>query len=359
MSESRILITAPSLDTKHNVSGISSLTNFIINNNSSHVYEHFELGKRDNEKRNAGWLIKIIKTTFSWMVVAAKKKITLVHFNFALSKPSIIRDAPLVLFAKLCKKKMIIHVHGGDYLTNTKPPGWMKYILKKVFSNNIPVIVLSPVEQQAITAEYNLKNVKVLPNCVDLNEAKMFNRIVNKQEVLNILFIGRITKSKGIEYIYQALSSLKKRQVPFKFYIAGAGPDENEYVEKFEALLGKDFEFKGVVAGVSKINLFKTCEIFLLPSLFEGLPMSLLESMSFGLVPVVTGVGSIKYVVKTGENGILVDRNPAEDIDLAIEKFVNDRMLLEQLSINARDYIFKNYNPEEYLIELNKIYEAA
>ena len=172
----------------------------------------------------------------------------------------------------------------------------------------------------------------------------MFNRIVNKQELLNILFIGRITKSKGIEYIYQALSGLKKRQVPFKFYIAGTGPDEEEYVEKFEALLGSDFEFKGVVSGVSKINLFKTCEIFLLPSLFEGLPMSLLESMSFGLVPVVTGVGSIKHVVKTGENGILVDRNPAEDIDLAIEKFVNDRILLEQLSINAKDYIFKNYS---------------
>ena len=79
MSENIILITAPSLDTKHNVSGISSLTNFIINNNSNHVYKHFELGKRDNEKRNAGWFIKIIKTLFSWMVIAAKKKITLVH----------------------------------------------------------------------------------------------------------------------------------------------------------------------------------------------------------------------------------------------------------------------------------------
>jgi glycosyltransferase involved in cell wall biosynthesis len=359
MSENNILITAPSLDTKHNVSGISSLVNFIINNNTSTAYTHFELGRKDNEKRGLLWFFRIIKTTLKWMFVVTGKKITLVHFNFALSKPAIIRDAPLVLYAKLIQKKMIIHLHGGDYLTDKKPPAWMRIVLKKVFSGNNPVIVLSPVEQQAVTTDYGLKNVQVLPNCVDLNDAKIFNRSFNSEAVLNMLFIGRITTAKGIEYIYQALSKLKSKQVPFKFYMAGTGPEEKEYVEKFSALLGDGFEFKCVVSGTVKTDLFKQCDIFLLPSLFEGLPISLLESMSFGLVPVVTGVGSIKHVVTTGQNGVLVDSNPVEDTVLAIENFNNDKALLQKLSINAVNFIFENYNPDVYLDNLNKIYDAA
>jgi glycosyltransferase involved in cell wall biosynthesis len=361
MSERFILITAPSLDTKYNVSGISSLTGFIIHRNSAKAYQHFELGRKDEEKRNAGWLFRMMVKTVKWMVVVSSRKISLVHFNFALSKPSILRDTPLVLFAKLIRKKMVIHIHGGDYLTNTKAPRWMRFLLKSVFAGSNQVIVLSPVEQVALSETYKIKNIKVLPNCIDTREAMAFNRSFEKPGELKMLFIGRITTSKGIAYIYQALSNLKKRMpaLPLKFSMAGTGPDEKEYVEKFSALLGTDFEFKGIVSGPAKTALYKNCQIFLLPSLFEGLPMSLLESMSFGLVPVVTSVGSIKHVVQHGQNGILVDDNPAEDTALAVEKLYTDHALLQELGSNARNFIFKHYNPDEYIMALNKIYAAA
>ena len=359
MSGNSILITAPSLDTKHNVSGISSITSFIISNNSNTAYTHFELGRKDDEKRNLVWVFRMINTTIRWMFIVASKKTTLIHFNFALSKASILRDAPLVLFAKLIRKKIIIHIHGGDYLANKKAPGWMKFILKRVFSKRSPVIVLSTVEQQIISEQYKTSNVHVLPNCVDLNEAKAFHRVYNTAAMPNLLFIGRISTSKGIEYIYQALKELKSKQVAFKFYMAGAGPDENEYVEKFSQLLGSGFEFKGVVSGLTKTNLFKSCDVFLLPSLFEGLPMSLLEAMSFGLVPVVTPVGSMKHVIKTGYNGVLLNENPAVEIAAAIEGFAATKESIKTLSGNAADYIFKNYDPAKYIISLQKVYDAA
>jgi glycosyltransferase involved in cell wall biosynthesis len=356
MSDSCILITAPSLDTKNNVSGISSVVNFIIGNNPTQVYKHFELGRKDNEKRNLWWLLGLIKTTFKWMFVVSSKKINIVHFNFALSKASIIRDAPLLLFAKLINKKIIIHLHGGDYLIKEKAPGWMQFVLQKIFSGNAPVIVLSPVEQQVLIKNYTVNNIKVLPNCVDLKDAKSFNRTYTPQNKLNLLFIGRISIHKGIEYIYQALILLKNKGVPFKFYMAGTGQEEKEYVEKFSALLAGDFEFKGVVSGVAKAALYKSSNVFILPSLFEGLPMSLLESMSFGLVPLVTDVGSIKFVVKTGENGIMLNQNPAADIAAAIENFISDTAFLQRLSKNASEFIFKNYDPDNYIAGLNSIY---
>ncbi|NJO25609.1 MAG: glycosyltransferase family 4 protein [Bacteroidia bacterium] len=109
------------------------------------------------------------------------------------------------------------------------------------------------------------------------------------------MFIGRISNTKGLDFIYTALSKLKKLNLNFKFIMAGAGPQQNEYVQKFASLLGNNFEFKGVVSGQTKTALYQSCHVFLLPSLFEGLPMSLLEAMSFGLVPVVTKCRFNKY----------------------------------------------------------------
>jgi glycosyltransferase involved in cell wall biosynthesis len=247
-----------------------------------------------------------------------------------------VRDAPLVIFARLLRKKMIIHLHGGEYLIEQKAPGWMRFLLKGVFGGNIPVLVLSPIEQQAAINNYHIKNCKVQPNCVDVKEAKELKRLYDENEVLKLLFMGRIRINKGVEHIYQALTVLKNKQVPFKFYMAGAGPDEVEYVEKFAQLLENDFEFKGVVSGNVKAELLKAMDIFLLPSFFpEGLPMALLESMSFGLVPMVTDIGSIKYVVKNNDNGIMLGSNPSGEIAEAVEKLQHNRKLLRTLSVNA------------------------
>jgi len=359
MSTSSILITAPNLDTKYNVSGISSVTNFIVNNNVTYNYIHFELGRKDDEKRNLVWFFKMIATVFKWMTVICTKKIKLVHFNIALSNASILRDIPLILFAKLAGKKMVIHIHGGAYLANEKATGFIGFILKKTFSGNTPVIVLSPAEAKKIVADYNIKNVKVLPNCVDLKDAQTFKRVFDNKAALKLLFIGRISTLKGLETIYKALELVKEKNIAFQFFMAGTGADEAAYLSKFSVLLGSNFKFEGIVSGASKTALLQNSDIFLLPSLFEGLPMSLLESMSYGVVPIVTNVGSMKFVVKNNDTGILIDKDPVQETVAAIERFSEDAVALQQMSGNARTFIFENYNPDAYIIALNKIYQAA
>jgi glycosyltransferase involved in cell wall biosynthesis len=259
------------------------------------------------------------------------------------------------------QKKMEMHIHGGDYLTNTNTPKWMQWALKKVFAGKTQVIVLSPVEKKIIEDRYKVKNIQVLPNCVDLTDAKLFKRNYNKEQKVKLLFIGRISHAKGLAIIYNILSGLKKNAVPFKFFLAGTGADEKEYVEKFTSLLGSDFEFKGVVSGKTKTDLYKNSDVFLLPSLFEGLPMSLLEAMSFGLVPVVTNVGSMGFVVTNNENGIITMLNDdtAKILELAITQLIGNGLMQQQLSANAAAFIYKNYSPEDYVTQLNKIYDAA
>jgi glycosyltransferase involved in cell wall biosynthesis len=359
-NEGNILITSPSLDAQKNVSGISSVTAFIINNNPGYSYTVFKLGRSDNEKRNVAWVFGLIKTMLQWTGAIASKKNRLLHFNFAFSKASVLRDAPLVIIAKLMRKKMVVHLHGGEYLTQQLPPGWMKFLIKKSITVNTPVIVLSPAEKKTVEEQYKLSNVFVLPNCVDITEAKKFERSErNSGQPLNLLFIGRISVSKGMAHIYEAMKILTEKNIAFNFFMAGAGPDEKEYTEKFSALLGSRFVFEGVVFGEEKTALFKKCDVFVLPSLFEGLPMSLLETMSFGLVPVVTNVGSIKYAVTNNENGIMLGQNPATEMATAIEQLTGNVMMFKKLSTNAAATIFKNYDPEIYIDKLNSIYNTV
>ena len=101
MYKPRIIITSPSLDTNKNIGGISTVTSFLINNNFNYRYEHFELGKLDEEKRGIAWFFRILKAWGKWGFLMIKEKDFLIHFNFALDKRSIIRDSRAITTQRL------------------------------------------------------------------------------------------------------------------------------------------------------------------------------------------------------------------------------------------------------------------
>jgi glycosyltransferase involved in cell wall biosynthesis len=352
----KIIITSPSLDAKTNVSGVSEITNFIIRSNPKHEYRHFRLGKTDSEKRGFFRIISILLAWIKWFMLMISNNKMLVHFNFALDKRSAYRDLPLIMLAQLLGKKMVIHLHGGEFLQEKTPSKLMQMALIKALSGKDPKIVLSQLEKEIVEEKFKAVHVLVLPNSIDLTSAGNFSRNGQAGSSPKLLFIGRVDKNKGVEYIYQALNILKDKGVPFKFSMAGAGPEKDEYVQKFSASLNSHFEYKGVVSGKDKENLFKESNIFLLPSMYEGLPISLIETMSFGIVPVVTNVGSIGTLVKPGETGIFVNRHSAQDIADSIEKLINNKALMGRLSNNAREIVFRDFNPVLYIERLNEIY---
>jgi len=352
----KIIITAPSLNTTQNVSGISSVVQFIIKTNSAHQYIHFLLGKKDDEKRNIRWLLRIIKVYVKWTYLMITSKNAIIHFNLAVDRNAVLRDIPLILIARVLRKRMVYHLHGGEFSLDNKMPVWMKNILKFVFSAKNPKIVLSQLDKEYFKAQFNCDQVFVLANCINLDEASQFNRDITKYEMPVLLFMGRISLNKGIEYIFLALESLQKQHQNFKFILAGKGPDMAVYVKKFTELLGTNFTYAGVVSGVQKTELLKNCNVFLLPSFFEGLPIALLESMSFGLVPITTNVGSIGNLVENNSNGILVNKYSSAEIVTAIQRISANKEYNQKLSTNARQYIFNNYDPTKYIAQLNEIY---
>ena len=350
-----IIITAPSLNTNHNVSGISAVTNFIIAKNPVHHYIHFEIGKRDNAGRGLSRVLGILKSYFRWLGLLLKTQNKLVHFNLPLDAKSVIRDCPLIILTRFFGVKMVIHIHGGAYILNSGIPTWAKSLLKLSFAGHNPKIVLGETEKQFLIDTFHCKNVQVLANSLNLDEAMLFERGIETQS--KFLFLGRISKEKGLEYIYQAFKTLKETEnyTP-EFYLAGKGEDEEEYLLKFTELLGNNFHFKGVVSGDTKTNLLKLCNVFLLPSFFEGLPISLLEAMSFSQAPIVTNVGSIKYVVEDQKNGLFVEVKNSNEIANAVRLLTENPNLKESIGRSAKKTVYENFNPQDYVTKLNAIY---
>lgn len=350
-----IIIVCPTLDS-NNISGVSSVARFIINNNPSVTYTHFELGKKNDGRGGVFRVFRVSNSLKKWISFLRNRKGSIIHYNFPITRKSAVRDPIFMIIARYYSCKLVIHLHGGNYLKNDKTPFWVNWILKGIFSMKAPIIVLSQNEKYILEDRFGAKNVHSLPNCVDLNGTIGFERKKNIDRPLTVLYIGRIVETKGINYILDAFKILKDKGIPFNLIFAGEEERGNQFIEKFKKILGKQFNYRGIVLGKDKDELFKKSDVFLLPSFYEGLPLSLLECMSFGLTPVVTNVGSISSCVKNDENGIIIKDHNSNDIVVAVEQLHHDRYKLYQLGNKSMDQIKLLFDPAEYIHNLNKIY---
>ncbi|WP_444338463.1 glycosyltransferase family 4 protein [Phocaeicola plebeius] len=355
----KYIIVSPSLDPTQNVSGISAVTQFIIENNKSIKYIHFELGKKDNEKGGINRIYTILKNIISWNKLLNNNPDAYIHYNFPLSKSSILRDPIFMWIARKKGHKIVIHLHGGLFLTAPRIPFYLNIILKRIFQWNVTFIVLSKIEQQLIKNRYNCKIIEILPNCINLNEAKKYNKTINNKtnNPLIIGYLGRIVNTKGMDYLLKACKNLKESNIPFILKLAGKEDGNTNYIESFKKILGNQFIYAGVVSGYQKDIFLKSLDLFILPTFFEGLPMSLLECMSYGVVPITTNVGSINEVVEDNVNGIFIKVKDSDSIYEKIMYIQNNRNLIENLSIKAKETIFQKFSPIKYIENLNFIYK--
>lgn len=361
MENISVIITSPSIDTKNNIGGISNVTSSLIIENKQINYIHFVVGKKDNQKRNIIWFLNQFNIIFSFVsLLLRKKEVQICHFNLALASFSILINIVIIIIAKFFKKKVIVHLHGGALNFKEDLPFIQKYIIRKIINLSDKVIVLGAKEYAFITGFYKvdcINKVIILPNAVNVPDSLSDIRKNKKtvSERLNIIYIGRIDYNKGLNEILDALLVVKDK-IDFHFYFAGSGDDYKSFIEKCETKLINRYTYLGVLDNDEKPICFQQMHVFLMPSYFEGLPLSLLETMAYGIVPVVTPVGSIPEVVTNNENGLIV---PVKEfmpiVDVLIKLYDNIEML-NQMGNLAYQTIRSSFSLKNYLLNLNKIY---
>jgi glycosyltransferase involved in cell wall biosynthesis len=179
---------------------------------------------------------------------------------------------------------------------------------------------------------------------VDEEQFRRFSQMPSRSDPSRLLCVGRLAPEKGQEYLLQALSILRSRGVEVHLDLVGAGPLEQHLRERVAALgLTTKVAFHGYVPyGPALFALYREAGVLVLPSLTEGLPQVIGESLSAGLPTVATSVGGIPAFLTDGETALLVPPRDPVALAAAIERVVRDERLSETLRRNGRALMCEN-----------------
>ena len=277
----------------------------------------------------------------------------IVHVNMA-SDTSYLRKSFFIKTAKVFHKKIVIHQHGGDFegFYNRQLGDRGRKKVKKVLSMGDAFLVLAPPFKDFFGRIIDRNKITVLPDAlqVSLPAPKEYGQH-------RLLFLGRICKAKGIEELLESMPILKEKFSDIKLYLGGIFEDQ-ELQKKVEELSDL-VEWIGWVTGEEKEKYLRKCDIFVLPSYFEGQSVSILEAMSYSCTIVASRIGGIPQMIEDGKTGILVEPKNAESLRKGLEKALADITLCERLGKAARKKVAEEFSMEKNMEQLLGIYEAV
>jgi len=228
-------------------------------------------------------------------------------------------------------------------------------LINKLLSNiNDKIVAVSESIKNDIIRYDRIKpsKIEVIKNGVDtlifkpeIKDYDFLNSLgINNNEIV-VGFVGRIVPAKGLEYLLEAFSYLKKERNNIKLLIVGDGAIlRNLKNYSIELGISEYTIFTGERQDIQKIL---TCiDIFVMPSIAEGLPNALLEAMSSGKPIVTTKVGGIPEIIKDRFNGLIIPEKNSEMLAKAVKELITDKDLSEKLGKNARYFIIENYSIE-------------
>lgn len=362
--EKVVLITTPSLDTSHNVSGVASVVQGIVAASKGVTptlgwkIALATIGKRDDQKRDAGWALTqlAVPLRFAWLILRLRPHI--VHINGPLNTLAAFRDMVLLALARLYTKRVIYHVHGGAYVHVLPDSKWLRRVITLMLRIPSTIIVLGKREAESLVLLYGIERARilVLANAVNI-PAEVQSRA--QMGSLRVLSMGRLSPEKGLGILCEAFERHADLPGGIELHVYGAGTLESEVIPRLQLALCGNFRFGGVAGPKERTLAYRWADVVVMPSLHgEGLPMVLLEAMSFGVVPITTADGSIADVVEHGVNGLIVEKNDWVSLAQAINSAINMKSTgaLKIFSAHARLKVERNHSARDYAGKLNGFY---
>ncbi len=302
-----------------------------------------------NTKSEAN-LPKILGSLFKSMGYIKEKDIDIIHSNTRVT-------AVLGFFLEHFSRKPHISTCHGFF----KP----KFFRRLFPCWGRPVIAISREVKEHLCDDFRLReqDIEVIPNGIDLNRFKVYNqefRLEAKKKmglglgpVIGI--VARLSDVKGHSYLIEAMKGVLKDAKDAQLLIVGDGQMKEELVALSRRLgVDKSVFFMSSVRDTA--GVLGIMDLFVLPSLKEGLGLSLMEAMASGLAVVGSDVGGIKSLIKHGYNGLLVEPGDSRGLCLAILEFLNDQGRARSLGDNARLFINNNFKEETMVLETERVY---
>lgn len=306
-------------------------------------------------------LLKGIGGYFHFAIVLLFHKPDIVHIHSSFG-PSFYRKMPFIYMASWAKIPIINHIHGADfdefYLNASENK---REIIRKVYSRCSLLIALSEEWKERLSQIVPSEKVVVIENYSTLHEDALKQRM--ERDCNNtVLFLGELGKRKGCYDIPTVIKMVKESIPNVRFVLAGAGSDADEKNIKQlieDKGISDNTVFPGWVRGEEKDRLLREADVFFLPSYNEGMPMSVLDAMGYGLPIVSTNVGGIPKIVHDGENGYCCDAGDIEHMSTGIIDLLKNGKKRKEAIKESVYIVKKGYSLDAHLMQLKDVYERV
>lgn len=303
-------------------------------------------------------LLKLPLALLKTAMLLATGRTSVLHVNVS-SHLSTFRKLPFVFLGRAFRTPVVVHLHGGRYVSFYRSlPRAGRWYVRAGFRAASRTIVLGKTWKAFVTSELRVPvdRVAVVYNAVP-GPADKPERV--KVDEPCILFLGRLGDGKGVPELLQALASPNVRRMSWRAVIAGDGD-----IERFKAAavtlgVSDRVEFPGWIAPDRVHMLLGSAEILTLPSHAEGLPLSVLEGMAYGLCVICTRVGALEEAIRDDMSGLLVDAGDTRMLARAIVRVLRDESVRHQLGHMARETWERHFDVGMYPSNLAAVYAEA
>lgn len=291
-------------------------------------------------------------SSFFGAICCAFSKYDVVHFH---------AEGPCAMLwlPKLFGKRCVATIHGIDW-QRAKWGGFASKYIKfgeKVAAKYADeIIVLSKSVQQYFMDTYGRKTV-FIPNGVNrpvLRSPQLIKERFDLGKDEYILFLGRLVPEKGITYLIEAFKKVKTGK---KLVIAGGSSDTDAFMQALKELAKEDGRiiFTGFVQGQMLEELYSNAYVYCLPSDLEGMPLSLLEAMSYGNCCLTSDIAECAEVVE--DEALVFSKSGVEDLKDKLQFACDHPEKVNKLKNGAAEFICQKYNWDDVVEQTLKLYQ--
>ena len=297
-------------------------------------------------------LLILIKSIIKILYLLIFRNVGILHIHTS-AHFSFYRKSIFVIIGKIFRKKLILHIHASDFNSFFLSTN---FIIDFVIKLCDYTIVLCADWEVKLKIKYPNSKIYKIENPFQTRMSIGSTSLKNDQ--FNVLFVGFLIESKGVKDIIELAKLIKNHAISdIVIKIAGKGDLEDFIKEKIiDYSLEDVLKMIGWISGNNKDLAFGTANAFFLPSYKEGMPVSILEAMSYGLPIISTQIAGIPDIVESGVNGYLFSPGDVNGFFNAILKLKQNRNLCETFFTNNINRV-KSNSKEEIYKQVDNLYK--
>lgn len=298
------------------------------------------------------------KAYFHMLGLLLRGRISFMHVHAAMGG-SFWRKSIFVATARFFGVPSIIHLHGSEMKTFYRSLSpYFQSAVRRILEKAEAVVVLSESWKGFVNEIAPRANITVVNNYVALPALKDTNRTTERTG-FNVLFLGKLGQRKGVYDLLECWRSVVAEIPDARLLIGGNGEVDLARMRAAKLGVSSSIDFLGWVDGERKLELLKNADAFVLPSYNEGLPMSVLEAMSWGKPVIATRVGGIPELISNGDNGILVDAGDQAQLSAALLRLGHNHKDRDLIGTAARRHIEVGFSDIAVLPHLENVYRQV